>query len=172
MRTAAQIDSRWEALQQQLGIGRCNDRLSRHDLPGLGSKIARTHRISCTIRVITCFLIESSRASSREDARTIHEPCSHHHLGVVDCVFREVEKIGALPEVPNVVPFWSNSDRNLDTRIGVVFLFIVSPVKPARLPLFIVRFLGPLVFVLALTSGAYGLLWLYLEGIKRSHQDK
>jgi hypothetical protein len=53
-----------------------------------------------------------------------------------------------------------------------IFLFILSPVKPARIPLIILRLFGVFTFILALTSMAYGLFWLYQEGIKRPRQDK
>jgi hypothetical protein len=53
-----------------------------------------------------------------------------------------------------------------------IFLFILSPVKPARIPLFILRLLGPFVFVLAVTSMVYGLIWLYQEGMKRARRIK
>ena len=53
-----------------------------------------------------------------------------------------------------------------------ILLFMMSPVKPSHIPVIIVRLLGPFLFVLALTSMVYGLIWLYQEGMKSARRDK
>ena len=53
-----------------------------------------------------------------------------------------------------------------------ILLFMLSPVRPSHIPVFIVRLLGPFLFVLTLTSMVYGLIWLYQEGMKSARRDK
>ena len=53
-----------------------------------------------------------------------------------------------------------------------MFLFMLSPVKPARIPIFIARLLGPFVFVLSVTSMVYGVTWVYREWIKHPRHNR
>jgi hypothetical protein len=53
-----------------------------------------------------------------------------------------------------------------------IFVFVLSPVKPAHIPPFMLKLFGLFTFILALTSMGYGVFWVYREGIKRLRQGK